>query len=461
MAANHKKVGLVSTMSPDKTWAPEIVDRVASTHNVVKAALGEMGFEVLDEGPLHRSYNEMMAAGRSLRARGIRALVFYVGTWTYANCAAACALEAGVPVLIWPDAAPGTCGLVGGAISRGAMAEFGVHSHLVYGNFDDEKTRARVKRILDAACAAAGLRGQVLGVAGGRSMGMTTAVCDPNEVRLKFGVEIDAFEQMEVITRAEAVPDGRVASFLDWMRRTFGNILAKEDAIRKQIRLYLALREFCAEKGYDFVAVKCLPEMPSLYTTFCLAHAIMGDANDERGAKERFVFACEADINGALTMQMLKLLAGGPVLFSDLTEFNLDTGVLTTCNCGSQPTDFAKSKKDVFWEREGVHEFEWKHGGTCPQHVARGGRATVARLSRARGKYEMLVVPVDVVEMPRDKLRETVWERPHTFLAPRCNRDAFFDSIRSNHLHMVYGDWITQLKEICAILGVEPVVLGP
>lgn len=457
---NHKRIGLVSTMSPDKTWAQEVIDRVASTHNVVKNVLEEIGFEVLDEGPIHRSYQEMMSAGKGLRARGIKALVIYVGTWTYANCAAAAALEAGVPVLIWGDANPGTAGLVGSVISRGAMAELGIHAHLIYGLFDDRKTRARVKSLLDATCAATGLRGQIMGVGGGRSMGMVTAVCDPNEVRLQFGVEIDSFEQMEVIERAEAIGDDRASSFLHWMKDTFGKIVANEDAVLKQIKLYLALKEFSAEKDYDFVAVKCLPELPALYTTFCLAHAIMGDSEDDNGVKERFIFACEADINAALTMQILKLLAGGPVLFSDLTDFNLKENILTTCNCGSQPTDFAKSKKDVFWEREGVHEFKWKYGGTCPQHVARAGRATVARLSRTSGQYEMLVAPVEIVEFPREKLRETIWERPHTYMRLLCDRDEFLDAARSNHVHMVYGDWAAELEEICAILDIKPINLA-
>lgn len=206
----HRVIGLISTMSPDKTWAKEVLDRVSATHYVVKKILQEMGFEVLDEGPLHRSYQEMTDAGRKLRARGINGLGIYVGTWTYSNCVAAAALEAQVPVVIWGDAAPGTCGLVGSAIARGAMAEYGIYANLVYGPFEDEKTRKKAKTFLDAACAAHGPKGQVLGIGGGRSMGMVTAVCDPNEVRKKFGVEIDSFEQMEIIERAENVSEEKV-----------------------------------------------------------------------------------------------------------------------------------------------------------------------------------------------------------------------------------------------------------
>ena len=459
MYEKHKKIGLISTMSPDKTWAQEVLDRVAQSHSVIKKMLTGLGFEVFDAGPLHRSYQEMMAAGKELRYKGINALVLNVGTWTYANCAAAAALETQIPVLILPDAVPGTCGLVGGAIARGAMAEFGIHCNMVYGPLEDKKTISRIKSLLDPACAIMGLRGQIMGFGGGRSMGMVTAVCDPNEIRSKFGVEIDSFEQLEIIQRAEEMSEEKVKSFYTWMKKTFGKIIAKEDVIYKQIRLYFALEDFANEKGYDFLAVKCLPELPALYTTFCLCHAIMGDGQDARGPKDRIMFACEADLNAAMTMQILKLLAGGPVMFTDLTQFDFKANVLTTCNCGSQPTDFAANKKDVHWEIEGVHEFNWKYGGTCPQHVTKPGRATVARLSRNTGKYEMLVAPVEIVEMPREKLKETIWERPHAYLKLLCDRDEFFGSVRSNHIHLVYGDWSEQLEEACRIADIKPIIL--
>jgi len=454
---NHKKIGLISTMAPDKTWAQEVLDRVSNTHYKVKSILEQMGYEVLDEGPLHREYKEMTNAGKNLRHKGINALVIYVGTWTYANCSVSAALEAGVPVIIWGDAEPGTCGLVGSAIARGGMAEYGIHANLVYGLFNDRATLKKINTLLNAACASMGIRGQILGVGGGRSMGMVTAVGDPNEIKRRFGVEIDSFEQMDLIERAENIDDSKPREFLEWMKHKFGKILAKESALIKQVRLYYALEEFCKEKGYDFVALKCLPELPAIYTTFCLAHAIMGDSEDIRGQKSRFILSCEADINAALTMQIMLLLSGGPVMFTDLTQFDLLTDVLTTCNCGSQPTDFAKDKKDVFWEREGVHEHKWKYGGTCPQHVGKPGRVTMARLYRDNGKYEMLIVPAEAVETPREKLRETIWERPHTYFKLLCDRNNFFEAIRSNHIHVAYGEWGDELIEVCKIFGIKSI----
>jgi L-fucose isomerase len=445
-------------MSRDTTWDQAVVDSVARQHGVVKANLEKLGFEVLDEGSLIREYDDMLAAGRSLRGRGINALVLFVGSWTYANCAAAAALEADVPVVIWGDATPGTVGLVGAAITRGGMAELGIYANLVYGEPDDPQTLESTRMLLRAACAAKGLRGQRLGYAGGRSMGMLTAVADPNEVRLKFGVEIDSFEQMEVIERAAEVDEARVRSFYAWMQERFGRIIAKEDAVLKQIRLYLSLQNTIEERAYDFVAVKCLPELPSLFTTFCLAHAILGDAQDDQGPKARTVFACEADLNAAFTMQILYLLQEGPVLFADFLEWERD-GIINLVNCGSQPTDFATDPQDVWWEIESTHEFKWKYGGTSPQHVTRPGRITLARLYRERGEYGMMIAPAETIYRDRATFRNFMWERPRSFVRLLCDRGALLDAIRSNHVHAVFGDWIAELEEVCRILGIRPVVV--
>lgn len=454
-----KRIGLVSTFAPGDSWPEETVRRVAATHQVVKKTLEDMGYEVEEDGEVNRTMEDMVRVGRELRYRNIQALVLYVGTWTYANCAAALVREAGVPVVIWADAAPGTCGLVGGAIARGGMDEFGFHANLVYGPFADPETREACRVYLDAACAVSAMRGEKLGLGGGTCMGMVTAVCDPNAVREIFGVEIETFEQMEIVARAEKVEAEEVEQFYRWVEKTFGGIVTSREAMEKQIRLYLAMKQFCRENHYSFVTAKCLPEMANQYTSFCLCHSMMGDREDAFGEKERMVFGCEADINAALTMELLHHLQEGPVMFTDLSQYDYEERVLTTCNCGSQPTDFARSKKEVIWEREGVHEHYWKYGGCCPQYVTKEGRVTMARLNRKQGRYEMLIVPARAVYFEREKLKETIWERPHAYFELLCKKEAFFSEVRSNHIHVVYGSYEEELKEICRILGLRAVCL--
>lgn len=71
----------------------------------------------------------------------------------------------------------------------------------------------------------------------------------------------------------------------------------------------------------------------------------------------------------------------------------------------------------------------------------------------------MLIVLAEAKKFPREKLKETIWERPHAYFKLLCDRDLFFSSVRSNHIHVAYGDCTEGLVEVCKILDITPIVL--
>jgi len=453
------RVGLITTMSQDKTWPDEVVAKVRNDHYEAGAALRKLGFDVItaSEG-LSRTTSDMERHGRILLNDDIEALIVYVGTWTYSNVVVNLASVVGLPVAIWTNSGNGNIGIVGAAISRGALDEVGIKNTLIHGGFDDAHTLEKI-RVWCAGCAAVTkLKGTTLGVGGSRCMGMYTAHVDASEIKKKFGVDVDGWEQMLLIERAKAIPDDRARGFLEWMKDEFGGITASENAVLAQIKMYLALSEFIEEKRYDFVAVKCLPELPELHTTFCLAHALLNGSVDANGPKEPFVCACEADANGALTMQMLKNVSGKSVLFADFLSYDAGSGMATLCNCGSHPIDFACCNKDIYWVKEGLIEFNWKIGGACPQCVAKPGVMTLSRLSRIDGEYVMLIIKGQALEYPREKLAEVNPQQPQAFVRLECDPDDFFADLRCNHIHAVYGDYAAELVTMCELLNVRPIV---
>ncbi len=290
-------------------------------------------------------------------------------------------------------------------------------------------------------------------------MGMYTAHVDPTVVRRTFGVEIDYWEQVELLRRSQEYPKAEVAEMIGWMKKEFGRIEAKPDVLDAQVRMYLALRDLAVEKEYDAVCVKCLPELPACHTTFCLAISLLNDRSDHRGAKESTVCGCEADVNGTLTMQLMKTLNGGPVMFTDVLKLYYDRNEIGMANCGSSATEFAPSRRQVRWVREGLLEFDWKLGGTCPQYITRAGRVTLARLSRIDGASVMLVGAGQTVEYPREKLKEINPMHPQSYVRLDCSLDTFLDHLRCNHVHFVFGDFQEELALACWVLGVSPIVL--
>lgn len=165
-----------------------------------------------------------------------------------------------------------------------------------------------------AASALAALRGQVCGLMGQRSMGMIAAAVDPSGWLRQFGVDIDDWDMLETVERARAIPDDapRIACYAKWLSAEFGRVAVNGDTLSASIKLYLASKKIVQSRGYDFVAVKCLPYMPEIYTTFCFAAAMLNDDSDTEDARPRVPCACESDANGALTMQVMNLLSGAP-----------------------------------------------------------------------------------------------------------------------------------------------------
>lgn len=455
------KVGLITTMAPGKSWPRETLDKVCQDNVMAKLALQAIGLEIVtgSEG-ISRTKSEMVEHGKILRSKGIEALVLYVGSWTYANTAVALADIVDVPILVWTYSAPGNIGIVGGSIVRGALDEIGVKNTLVHGGFKDPQTLTKLRKWCVGCAAAMRLRGSTLGVGGSRGMGMFTTHVDPSDVSRKFGIDIEGWDQGDLIQRSKEIPDNDVQGFSEWMKQEFGRVEVPESLMNAQIKMYLALKQLVQERGFDFVCVKCMPELPSQYTTFCVAHALLNDTNDAQGHKECITCGCEADVNGAITMQMLKNVCGGPTMFADFLLYNERENMATLCNCGSMPTDFAPTKKDVHWVLGNVAEYEWKMGAASPQYVAKPGLVTMARLGRIAGEYIMLILKGLAVSYPRKKLAEVNPQQPQAFVRLQCDPDDFIAELRANHIHVAYGDYVDELELLCKTLDIRPIVLS-
>lgn len=455
------RVGLITVMSEDDTWPDRFIKKFQQNHSEARAALEKLGFKIITTDELGRTFRQMVSQVTQLRAQGIDVLVLYVPDWSYTNNAVVGSLNADVPVIVWSDAHPDQNGIVGAAIIRGGLDEVGIKSKLVHGLPDDQRTLKKLETYCRGIAAATRLRNTKIGVGGGRSMGMYTAHVDPSELMKRFGCDIDYWEQVDLLRRAEAIPAEQAELMLGWLKREFGRIEAKEEVLLAQIRMYLALLELIEEKSYDAVCVKCLPELPACFTTFCLPIAILNDRSDHRGDKESIVCGCEADVNGTLTMQIMKSLNGGPVMFTDVLKLDYDKNEIGMANCGSSATDFAPSKKDVYWVKEGLLEFDWPMGGTCPQYITRAGRVTMARLSRIDGEYVMLITSGETVEYPREKLKEINPQHPQSYVCMDCDLDEFLDNLRCNHIHFVFGDYVEEMKIACWVLGIQPIAAAP
>jgi len=354
-----------------------------------------------------------------------------------------------------------------GLIALGAaFAQLEIPHARVWGDIQDEGTLLQVLRFIRAVSAVRRLRGQVYGMLGGRSLGLYGNAPAPNLWIRKFGVDVDHADEFEIVRRAKSVTPEQVKAGVKWLAAQTSGIHYDERQLtvskfEHQVRAYLATKEIITDYGWDFLGVKCHFEMSEYFVTQCLTASLLNDPYDWDGPKEPTVISCEADSDGALTMQIMKLLTGHPVSLNDIRFFDKDTGLWVLVNCGASPTWFAARSDDPA-ENLGKTALvptitKYAGGGAHVCFQFREGPVTLARLQRSGDDYQLVVLNGQIEEKPLNNVRGEVENWPVAYVRLNVSDDTLVQKLNANHLHMVTGDLIEELELVAKFLGIEVV----
>jgi len=412
-----------------------------------------------------RAYKDIIEIIKRITRDEIDLLLLYIPVWTYPAITVAGAREAierGVQlIVIYSDR-----GLSGILASAGALKQVGIRSKLIYCN--KEELVENITKLARACMAINRLKGMRYGVIGGRALGMYTVVDDPIRWQREFGVDIDHIDQVEVLREVEKIPEDKINTYLRWIQKNFGLIeyddkMLTLDILKKQIRVYIALKRIINKYNFDFCGLKCQPELSDHYVCACLAIALINDPYDAEGYKEPIVCACEVDHDGALTMEILKIISGGkPTTLMDVLSYDEELELLYLGNCGGMATWFTKRSDDLGENLREVHlrpQIQGKAGGAATQYVADEGIFTIARLFREGDEYRMVLIRSKAVKVPRENLKRDMWPWPH--IVVKFKKSDFLnllDVLGANHLHATEGDYIEELIEFCKLKGIKYVV---
>ncbi|MGL4649937.1 MAG: fucose isomerase, partial [Caldilineaceae bacterium] len=300
-------------------------------------------FDVV-ESPVLRSSQQIAAWAADIRAFGPQALVVHLAIWADPVLTLKLHNHLPLPTLLLGNLSPATSSMVGILGAGGALDQIG-RAHVRVLDDGTAESRRPVIAFLRAAGAVATLRGQTLGLFGGRSLGIVTATADPAQWQRLFGVDIQHYDQTEIIELAEALPAQTVDVTRDWLAGRVGGVEHDEHftplKLRRQVASYLATQTLIERHALDFVGVKCQPELSDGYVCQCVAHMLLNGTADRGGLKAPVVHACESDADGALTMQILHLLSSGcPVALLDVRWLDVARGRWTLANCGAMPAAF-------------------------------------------------------------------------------------------------------------------------
>ena len=403
-----------------------------------------------------------------LAAEGVEITIFNYAIWAFPHLTGVASTFAPGPHLLFCNLHPSEPGMVAMLAAAGMMDQLGTAYRRLWGDIDDPSVLRQVLSYIRAACSLARLRGQTYGLFGGRPLGMLTAVANQDEWLSTFGIDVEHVEQWDIMRYAQEVEPARVEAAFAWLEKHVGQIhydgaALTPDKLRLQIRSYYALRRIIDEKQLDFLGIKAHGDLTDHFVTMDVAEAFLNDPYDWDGPKEPFVAATEADMDGALTMQIFKHITGQTVLFADVRHYDAEDDVWFLANSGTHATFFAGGSLDPAVNLSKVSFFPevsyYPAGGASVQHFAAPGPITLARLARRSGRYWLAIVPAQLIGFPeataRAKAATTTPEWPHAFARLSVTPDEFLASYPCNHIHGCYGDWVDELVNVAAILGIE------
>ncbi|MGD8488018.1 MAG: L-fucose isomerase [Anaerolineae bacterium] len=471
---NEPKVGLMTFGDARKhEWENLFRGLTEPRHRQMAEYLSGLAVELHSFDAVARTKEQIDAQVDGLKAVGAEAFVVHLPCWTAPNLVVRGVQRMGLPTVLVSNKHPATHGTVGLLGAGGALDQIGYPHLRVRAGFDSPALAQRLLPFLRAASAVRRLRGQIFGLFGGRSLGIDTGTIDSMQWRRQFGVDVEHIDQLEIIRRAERIADEPTAEMVRWLethaaRVDYDGQRLTSERLGFQSRCYLATREIVEELDLDFVAVKCMPDLSTHYVPQCLSAALLPGPYDAQGGKAPVPMACEADGDGALTMQLLALVSGGkPTLFGDLSYLDDASRTLYMPNCGAQCTWYAARSDEP---AENLAQVELRPsfrpgGGATTYFKVAPGPMTLARLFRRAGAYFLAIVPGEAIEPSPEDYQAFVQARgshqlPTAFVRLSVNFDELVEQFGSNHISGVDGTYVQELEHVCRLLDITPIVLG-
>jgi len=368
---------------------------------------------------------------------------------------------------------PGNVGLLA---SDGALRQAGVRTHRIVGDIEDPETCKRVFDWIRGSQAVTNIRNEVYGCYGGHSMGMETGYFHLTTMLKTLGTTVCQIDQLWLVKKMEEVDESEVEKGFKWFNDLLGDRIKYDgrmltpETLKTQIRLYLAMKMVNEEKGFDYCGLKGQRELTEYVTLGDVPEMLMNDPYDWNGFKEPVVCATEADADAAVTMQLMKYIAGGlPVLFMDVRLYHPDLGLWDWCNSGNHASYYAAQSLDAAenFKKITLHpalEYYFKAGGASVEFDAAPGEMTFARLGIWDEKPYMVITAGESVELPAQQSRQLAAQTdptwPHVWARLDCTFDEFITVFPANHSHGIPGNHVRALTYACEIAGIKPIILG-
>ena len=411
------------------------------------------GAEVYPFYPIRDDYEETYVrnAVGFFSERDFDAMVLCVAGWIPTHAILKVAEEfKHVPFVLW-----GLCGWyedghlvttadqAGTSAARFALMAAGYEFKYVYDTVGAPSKVSDVISYCRAAAVKRGLKKAKIGQMGYRDMHLYGTTCDLLALKRSFGTEMECFEMLEVVQRAEKLDEARVDEVIGRIKKW--KFLKEPDgsAVEKAARYYLAVRQIIDESGYSAVSLKDVDGFKRLLgfppaPVFTLL------------AEDGICTIPENDCMGNLTQVIVNGLTGQIGAYLEFYEYFGD-GVLAGVP-DYVPKEITDGETTIL-----PAAFGELSQGLLNVSKVREGELTMCRLSCLNGRFTMHVLKGRGVTP--ETWEECGWDKPAPQLPglkiELSDTEDFASKVLGQHYIISYGDNTGIIKEYCRINNIK------
>ncbi|MBO4264663.1 MAG: hypothetical protein J5922_01110 [Clostridia bacterium] len=361
-----------------------------------------------------------------------------------------------VPLLIWgiggftdksgklvsPAAAAGITGIMP------IVREMGYKYKLIAEKPDTPHSYDEVSHYIDLVGAAKKIRASKIGLIGYADMHLYTCAYDMTNLFKQIGICIEDYSGYEIANLMKACPEDAVKKIMDDVKASYKFENQVPDKVLENVcRLYYVMKNKADGHALDAISIKCVHGTTSaLGFNPCLAQTLLAD-------KDLSVI-CECDAYGLVTSIILSTITGHASAFMEHYEV-FDSEVLVGV-CGFIPPEFADGIVKIRSANLGE-----VNTGISNVSKVRTGEVTFGRFYSDNGKFKLFLSKGEA--KPNPKWTEIGWEEPTpdfpaVMLKLNVPMQKYLENVPGQHIIMVYGDYIEDVKTVCGLLDIEIVM---
>lgn len=358
------------------------------------------------------------------------------------------------PLLLWGFQEPIIEGFTGlplnslcGLNMYGSFLEkVGKQFSYVYGRVDDEKVYEKVRRTIKAVEVKSKLKKMKFCIIGGRVPGFYLSNVDEIRFRHEIGPEIVYYSIAALLMDADNMDAEKVKAEMRNIKGSVDEFTSTDVMLEKTARIYLAIKSFAMDNSIDAYAIKCWPEFQALYN--CSVCGVVSRLNNEG-----IMTSCEGDISGLATMVTQEMLTGSPCFFADLVNVN-DEGIVKTWHCGPAPVCLARECAVTKYTE---HPTIKQGMGIAADFSLKLGRVTMLKLKETKDGYKLFMAKGEGIEEDRELVANQLDIRFDAGYEKVI--DTIMEHGIEHHYAISYADVVDEMKEVCKLIGIEPVIV--